>query len=480
MSMTGGTTMRRAVRAGACALALMAAAAAARAETLTDTLISAYLNSNLIEQNRAVLRAADEDVAIALSALRPTLDFFARYDWNDSAATRNVGTDNLQATMGLVAELVILDAGQRGLSLDLQKEAVLATREALVAVEQDVLLEAIESFFDVAAAQAFVEIRVNNVRLVQEELQAARDRFEVGEVTRTDVALAESRLAEARSLLAAARGDLAVARERFRAAVGRYPDGPVVVPSTLPETAATVDDAVAISVRRHPSIRQSQREVTVREIAAEIAGRAYGPTLRLSGRVQAQTDTGGIGATGEPDPGTGVNDSSSIGLELRQPIYSGGRLPAVERQALAQRDQARANLHQTTLGIRRNVGAAWARVEVSRVQISATEEQIRAAEIAFEGTREEARLGARTTLDVLDAEQDLLDARGARIDAIATQYVAIYSLLSAMGLLTVDHLGLGVQTYDPVAYYNAVRNAPARSTRQGEALDRVLRSIGRD
>ena len=479
MTRIGRTTMRRALGTGMCALAMIAATAASHAETLTDTLISAYRNSNLIEQNRAVLRAADEDVAIALSALRPTLDFVASYQWLDSEATRNPVTDNIQATFGLVAEILLLDAGQRGLAVDLQKETVLATREALVAVEQDVLLEAVQAFFDVAASQAFVDIRVNNVRLVQEELQAARDRFEVGEVTRTDVALAESRLAEARSLLAAARGDLAVARERFRAAVGRYPDGAVTVPSTLPETAPTVEEATAISVRRHPSIRQSQREVTAREIAADIAGRAYGPSLSLSGRVQVQSDRGGVGLGGV-ETGGGFSDNSSVSLDFRQPLYSGGRLPALERQALARRDQARANLHQTTRQIRQQVGAAWARVEVSRVQISATDEQIRAAEIAFEGTREEARLGARTTLDVLDAEQDLLDARGARIDAIATQYVAIYSLLSAMGLLTVDHLGLGVQTYDPVAYYNAVRNAPARSTRQGEALDRVLRSIGRD
>ena len=138
------------------------------------------------------------------------------------------------------------------------------------------------------------------------------------------------------------------------------------------------------------------------------------------------------------------------------------------------------SLHQTTLEIAERVRVAWSRVRVARAQIAATEQQIRAAQIAFEGTREEARLGARTTLDVLDAEQDLRNAQASRIEAVSQQYFAIYSLLSSMGLLTVDHLELGVPTYDPAAYYNAVESAPARLSPQGEALDRVLRRIGRE
>ncbi len=134
---------------------------------------------------------------------------------------------------------------------------------------------------------------------------------------------------------------------------------------------------------------------------------------------------------------------------------------------------------QTTLSIEETVGSAWANIEAATAQIRATELQIRAAQIAFDGTREEATLGARTTLDVLDAEQELLDARAARIDAIATQYVAVYSLLSAMGLMTVDHLKLGIQTYDPAGYYNAVKSSPARLSQRGQKLDRVLRKLGK-
>ena len=147
--------------------------------------------------------------------------------------------------------------------------------------------------------------------------------------------------------------------------------------------------------------------------------------------------------------------------------------------AISRRDSSRANLLQTTLQIEERVASAWASLEVAKAQIKAIELQIEAAQIAFDGTREEATLGARTTLDVLDAEQELLDARASRIDAIATQYVAVYSLLSAMGLLTVDHLNLGIQTYYPAGYYTAVKNSPARLSPRGQQLDQVLRKLGK-
>ena len=456
---------RSGVRGAALAISLLLAPFAASAETLTDALISAYRNSNLLEQNRAVLRAADEDVARAIAALRPTIDFVASYGYSNVDQFRQGpdGLNDLSSSYSLVAQLVILDSGQRGLQTELAKETVLGTRETLVGIEQNVLLNAVSAYASVLSAQAFVDLGENNLRLIQEELQAVRDRFEVGEVTRTDVALAESRLAQSRSQLAAARGQLEAAREAYRVAVGRYP-GNLVTPTSVPDTPGTVEEALSIAISRHPAIRQAQREVTAAEISMEIATRAYGPTLSATGRMTYD----------------GRADQSTVGLEFRQPIYAGGRLAALERRAVAQRDQSRARLHETTLGVREAVANAFSQIRVFGAQIAATEEQVRAAEIAFEGTREEARLGARTTLDVLDAEQDLLDARAARIDARAQQYVAIYSLLSAMGLLTVEHLRLGIPTYDPSAYYNAVNAAPARLSEQGGALDRVLKRIGRE
>ena len=162
---------------------------------------------------------------------------------------------------------------------------------------------------------------------------------------------------------------------------------------------------------------------------------------------------------------------------MNQTLYGGGRLSALQRRALAGKDAARAGLQQTAVGVLQNVGVAWANLAVASASIQASDLQIRAAQAAFDGVREEAAAGTRTTLDVLDAEQELLDARNARLEAEAQRYVAVYQVLASMGLLTVDHLQLGIPTYDPEAYFGAVESAPAHSA-QGKKLDRILEKIG--
>ena len=427
------------------------------AESLTDALIGAYRHSHLLDQNRALLRAADEDVAQAVAGLRPVISFAM-------SATENTDIEELTAIAALNAQLLLFDNGATRLAIDAQKETVLATREALVGIEQNVLLAAVTAYLDVVSAVEFVNLRDNNVRLLTQELRAAQDRFEVGEVTRTDVALAEARLASARSSRAAAEGTLAIARESYRVAVGRYPGQLSPVPRA-PRLPGSLKEAEGIAVRTHPSIRQAQRQVTVTEINIARAQAA------MKFRITADAD---IRARRNNDP------DASISLNFNQPIYSGGSLTSALRQSKARRDAQRAVLLDTTHNIRQQVGNAWANLSVSVAQLDATERQIRASEIAFRGVQEEAKLGSRTTLDVLDAEQELLDARANRIDAQTQQYLAVYQLLSAMGLLTVDHLGLGIQTYDPAAYYNAVKSAPIKQSRQGRQLDKLLERLSKN
>jgi outer membrane protein len=444
------------LRAAAAGLVLMLAALPVRAETLADALIAAYRNSNLLEQNRAVLRAADEDVAIALSSLRPVLSLGGDVSYSDQRF------DELLASVDLSAQVTLYDFGRSRLALDVQKEVVLATREALIGAEQQVLLAAVRAYVGVRLSEEIVALRQSNERLITQELRAAQDRFDLGEITRTDVALAEARLATSRSDLIAAQGDLMVARENYRLAVGQYP-GRLAPPPAAPRSARSLDEARGVANRTHPSIRQAQREVTIGELNMARAKADFGPTL--TGRVQLGLDDDGATSRG-------------ASIDLNQTLYAGGRLSALYRQALARRDQARAGLLQTNAEVGQQVGEAWANLTVAAASIEASDREIRAAQTAFDGVREEANLGARTTLDVLDAEQNLLSARTNRISAEATRYVSVYVLLSTMGLLTVDHLGLGIPTYDPAAYYNAVKNAPATSA-QGKRLDRVLKSIGR-
>ncbi len=430
----------------------------ARAETLADALISAYKNSNLLEQNRAVLRATDEDVAGAVAALRPVLRWVANANIVDSGQA-----NGLSASLGLQAQVMLYDFGRSQIGIDIAKESVLATRQALVGVEQSVLFGAVQSYFGVRSAVENVAINENSVRVVGEFLRATQDQFDVGEVTRTDVAQAESRLASARASLAAAEGQLAAARESYRAATGHYP-GPLAMAPRAPALPRSIDEARAIAQRTHPSILQAQHQAKVSDIQVLLAEAERMP--ELTGSAAMTRNDGG-------------SDSSSIGIQLSQTIFSGGALSSAHRKAIAGRDAARAALLQASVIITQGVGNAWADIEVARAQIAATDRRIEAATIAYEGVKEEAKLGARTTLDVLDAEQELLDARATKITAEANLQVANYSLLASMGLLTADHLSLGIPTYDPEAYYNAVKDAPVTSV-QGKSLDRVLKAIGKN
>ena len=457
--------MRRLGRAAAIGIAVALVGLPAGAQTLTDTLIAAYRNSNLLDQNRALLRAADEDVAQSVAALRPVINFVARADARSAQTQAPLGggtirNEDLSAQIALSGEITVFDFGRNRLAVQAAEAQVLATRQALVGLEQRVLLNAVAAFLELRAAVATLELREANVRLITQELQAARDRFEVGEITRTDVSIAEARLAGASSQLAAAEGDVAVAREAYRAATGMDADR-LAPPPALPGLPSGLQDAQGVARDRHPAIRQAQLEVRAADLNAE-----------RTAALGRGTVTGSVNLSIDDDR----RDQSSVGLSYSRPIYTGGRNPALARQSIAQRDASRANLHQVTVEVLEEVGNAWSGIAVAAAQIRASDSQIAAAQTAFEGVSQEAELGARTTLDVLNAEQELLDARVDRVSADTARILAAYRLLASMGLMTVDHLDLGIPTYDPEAYFNLVRNAPSRSL-QGERLDRVLERI---
>jgi outer membrane protein len=446
--------------------AIFLAAMPLRAETLADALAYGYEASGLLEQNRALLRAADEDVAQAVGSLLPVVNWIASVDATYPASpfsTDAIGSTDLSASIGLSASLLLYDGGVSRLGIDVQKETVLATRQALLGVEQDVLYRIVAAYLDLQSAAEFVQLRQNNVRLITEQLRAAQDRFEVGEVTRTDVAQAEARLALAQTDLAVQQGVYVRAVEEYRAAVGRDPGNLETAPTV--QITRSIPEAKAIALRNHPALLRAQHEVTAAELNVLRAEAALNPTLTLSARVGLDDNW---------------DDSAGVGLDLTGPIYQGGRLSSQVRQFIARRDATRAALLVAAQSVEQNVGNAYSFLEVARANITATAEGVRAARVAFEGIRDEATLGARTTLDVLDAEQELLDARANQISAQYEEVKASYALLATMGLLTAENLNLRVQIYDPTAYYNLVDDAPARLSPQGQALDRVLESIGAD
>ncbi|WP_415919900.1 TolC family outer membrane protein [Tateyamaria sp. SN6-1] len=454
------------------ALAMGLVAGTAQANSLADALVGAYGHSGLIDQNRALLRAADEDVAIAASTLKPIINWSAdidrRFGNSTSSQTggQSVSLSQTTVSLGINASLQLFDGGADASRVEATKETVLATRASLVNVEQQVLLRAATAYFNVIRQQEFVSLSRNNLRLLQQELRAAQDRFDVGEVTRTDVSLAQAAVAQARSNLAGSERDLVQAQAEFTNVVGRAPGRLSGLPR-LPQVETVVDRAQAVAVRTHPDLTQARHQVSASELLATAAGQDMNPTISLDGQLAVSEEFGAVDST----------NSATVGLSVTGPIYRGGQLFAVERQAFANRDAARGNLHNVRHIVQQDVVNAISNLVAARASLAASERQIRAARVAFQGVREEATLGARTTLDVLDAEQDLLDAETNRISAQADQYIASYAVLESMGLLTAERLRLPVQRYDPTAYYNLVKDGPAKLSKQGRQLDRIIRSL---
>ena len=441
---------------GAAALALLVSQPV-RSETLGNALVSAYRNSNLLAQNQAVLRAADEDVAQTATALRPVVSWVLQ-----SKYSKTLLGESTTNALALNMDWELYDFGRNQLNREAAKETVLATRQALIGVEQNVLLAAVSAYMDVRRTSQDVANNRTSVRVIGEELKATQDRFAVGEVTKTDVALAEARLAAARAALSAAEGSLDVARAAYKAAIGHDSDGKTSLPPK-PAFPRTLDEAQSIAVRLHPAVLQAQHQAKASDLKYELAKAQKRPSLGLN--LQAGTTEFG-------------DDASQGSIQLSQPLYTGGKLASGQRQAMAGRDAARAALTQTGVGVQQQVANAWSQIEVARAQIGAIDQQIVAAQSAYNGVKDEAALGARTTLDVLDAERELLDAQSSRTSAESSLQVANYSLLAAMGLLTAENLKLGIPTYDPEAYYEAVKSAPALSV-QGSKLDQVLKAIGK-
>ncbi len=451
---------------GVAATALMPLKAAA--DNLSDALIGAYKTSGLLEQNRALLRAADEDVAIAVSRLRPVIEWTVSAT-NSYSEFRQDRTQNTLST-GLQLTQLLYDGGASRLNKLAAQETVLATRQALLSVEQSVLLRAVQAYVDVLQAQENVRLRRNNLRLLGEELKAARDRFDVGEVTRTDVALAESRVAGARANLTNAEGVLLTAKATYREVVGRDP-GVIAGQPPLPRTVASLQSAQAVAIRNHPDLLSQQHVVKARDYQVAAATADMGPRVSLQAQVGVSDDTHGSNSSG---------NSSSIGVTLGQELYAGGRNSAVRRRAIANADAQRGLLINTQRVVQQSVSAAYYNVETARVSLISSAERVRASKVAFDGIREEATLGARTTLDVLQAEQDYLDAQTEQVNARANQAIAAYQLVQAQGLLTAEHLGLAVEVYDPTLYYNLVKDAPVPLSKRGKDLDRVLKALGRN
>ncbi len=439
--------LRHAVAPVVC-LTFLVSPPVAMAETLFEALAAAYASNPTLQAARAVVRNTDEDVPQALAGWRPTVSL------NGSVGLQR-SKDNTSRDQDLTPRTYSADvsqslyAGGRTVAGTKQAESrILAMRAKLLVAEQNVLSSGVTAFLNVLRDQARVQLTRNNEVVLRRQLEATRDRFEVGEVTRTDVAQAEARLSGVVAIRVDAEGGLASSRASYRQVFGVVPGSLQPAPPlpVLPETEAA---AVAIAEGENPTLAVALYYVDIaRHGVADATGRLL-PTVDLTGRLR-QTD--------ETIIRNSDSQSYSVTAAVSIPLYQAGAVHSLVRQAKEFLNQRRIELEETRRIVIETASQAWERTTTTRSQISARSEAIRANGIALEGVRQEAEVGSRTTLDVLDAEQELLDSRVALVIAERDEYVAGYQLLAAIGRLTATHISLPVQIYDPSQHYKKVRN----------------------
>jgi TolC family type I secretion outer membrane protein len=436
-------------------------AAPCMAQTLEDALVAAYLTNSELEAQRSALRATDELVPQALSGWRPRLsvqgDVFANN--RESSADGNSDTSGFNtrgATLGLDQDLY--SGGETVANTERAERLVRSERARLIAIEQSVLLDAATAYTNLLAAQAVLDFATQNEGRLRRQSQATQDRFDVGEVTRTDVAQADARLAGADADRVRAEGDLAAAQADYRRVINQEPVR-LVVPAPLSALPTSEAEAQQLAESNNPNIAVAQFDLAAARADVDVAGSALLPRLSVRGE---------LSYTEDPNPALDDQRDATIGASLVVPLYQGGGEYARVRQTKQTVRQRLDDVETTYRAVRNEVTAAWQAFVTATTQIESRQAQVQANEIAAEGARQEALVGQRTTLDVLDTESDLFLSQVDLVQSRRDQIVASYRLKAAVGELTVVGIDLPVEPYDPDAYYLDVRN---RLIGLGESLN---------
>jgi outer membrane protein len=444
------------------AAALTVLANPALSDTLDVALAQAYQNNPSLNAQRAALRATDEGVPIALSGYRPrvtgtiTAGATGQSQTSRGVSTTGVGTysgqwDNFAPhSFGVTATQTLYNGMQTGNRTRQAESAVSAGRETLRLTEQVILLNAATAYMNVLRDTATLDLQRRNVEVLQEQLRQTRDRFNVGEVTKTDVAQSESRLAAGRSSMLAAESNLTTSRATYRQQIGVEPGK--LVPAAPVDRFSPKNLAAAIGQGRleNPNVTAAALGVDVATLQVKINEGALYPTI---------TAQAGVNYNMEPSPIIVKQLSFTALGTISIPLFQGGAEYATIRQSKETLGQRRMDLDTQRDSAQQAVVQAWGQLEAAKAQIVATQAQVAAAETALNGVREEARVGQRTTLDVLNAQQELVNARVALVNAQRDRVVASYALLSASGRLSVGTLGIKVRVYDPVVHYHQVRDS---------------------
>jgi outer membrane protein len=453
--MTVGTGVRWTVGAAALAAAL-GVSGAVNAETLESALAQAYKSNPTLNAQRAALRVTDETLPQALAGYRPRITGSIDSGIQHYEATTLSGgffgrqSQNISPRGGSVGLVQTVYNGFRTGNQTRQAESqVFAGRENLRVTEQNVLLDAATAYMNVLRDSAILDLQRRNVQVLQEQLKQARDRFSVGEVTRTDVAQAESRLAAAQSQVLTAEANLKFSQATYRRVIGAEP---INLRAGMPVdrlSPRTLDGAIAVGRNENPNVTLAQYTVDAATHAVKVAEGALYPTVTAESSVQKRWDLA---------PGSFDQWTATVLGRVAVPIYQGGAEYSVIRQTKEQLGQRRIELDVARDLVRATVVQAWSQLEATKAQILAAQAQVTAAEVALNGVREEARVGQRTTLDVLNAQQELVNARVSLVTAQRDRVVASFTLLASVGRLSPQVLGLPTETYDARVHYHQVRD----------------------
>jgi outer membrane protein len=429
------------------------AAGTASADTLREALVSTYNANPTLTGQRETLKSTDAGVAIARAAGRPQVSATVGVtrDLTRSGRFDVGGSKGPFITGGVELSYPLFQGGTVRNNVEAAKTRVEAGRATLRAVEGDVFTEAVAAYMDVIRDRAIVELNSNNVRVLETNLQATRDRFEIGDVTRTDVAQSEARLSLQRSALLDARARLTTSEENYRRVIGKRPDA-LQPPPPLPPFPATADQAVQIALANNPDLIAVTRQAEAANYDVRSVRGTRLPTVSaVASGDYANTISGDT--QGIPRSGT----ATSVGVQGRIPLYQGGLPAARIRQAQALEGETLERRIATERAVVATTRSAFATYKAATDAIASNQVAVSANELALEGARAENSVGTRTILDVLNAEQELLNSQVLLVTARRDQYVAGFQLLNAMGQAEADDLGLeGGPLYDPLGNYRRV------------------------
>lgn len=429
---------------------LFAFPVSAKETNLKSTLEATYNNNFLIAQQREKILKYNESVTQQLSVKKPDLSANLSQNLDESNGKYNNSAN-------ITIKQLLYDGGQSSNLVDAAKYTVLAERELLIKAEQDNLLKAITVYMDLRQAQANLELAENNIKVIEEQLRAANNRFEVGEVTRTDVSQTKARLALAVSNVETRKAILTGKSASYLLVVGEN-HGNLSTPPKHPEIPNTFYKAEKIAIENHPRILAARLQLKVSEYRIDASRGIFNPTI--IGSITSKT-------------GTSISSSTGATIQATIPLFNSGNLRSKKRAAINDKKISKHALDIALLTTRSNLQIYHSSWLAAVAAIKASKAQIEASQIAFEGMREESKLGSRTTLDVLDAEQELLSARSNLVTALRDEQVQAYNVLSEMGQLTTSNLGLEVQTFNSFSNNNKIE----QTSPLGKARIRILEKL---